>query len=148
MKLFKQTFAFVIIALTLVSCSDDDDKNKIIIPGPPVGVEVKYEVSSTVNMITKISYSLGDGDTSFGILNPDSPMLWDIILVSRYKDMPEGALLEAKCINNTDETQICTLNIYKSGVLIAVKNGLVPPADDDVNTDDTVTIRLTKIISE
>ena len=148
MKLFKQTFAFVIIALTLVSCSDDDDKNRIIIPGPPVGVEVKYEVSSTVNMITKISYSLGDGNTFFGAIDPDSPTLWDKVLVALYSKMPEAALLEVNCINNSTEMQNCTLNIYKSGVLIATKTGLVPPADDDVNTDDTVTTKLTSIISE
>jgi hypothetical protein len=148
MKLFKRTFAFLAVALTLLSCGDDDD-NGIIIPGPPVGVEVKYEVSASTNMVTKISYRMGDdSDTLFGALDPENPTEWQKILVALYTQMPETAFLEVKCINHTATIQNCTLKLYRGTELLQSVNGVVPPADDDDDTDDTVTTTATATIDQ
>lgn len=150
MKPIKQTLAFLGVALTLISCGGDDDNNNIIIPGPPIGVEIKYEVSVTANMITKISYRMGDGTTFFGQLDPDgSPLLWDESLVALYTKMPEVAFLEVKCRNTSDTPKTCTLNIYNGDELLETITSPVAPADGDAETeDDIVTTTLTKIIDE
>ncbi len=148
MKLLRIAFTMT-AALFLASCTDDDDKDKIIIPGPPIGVEIKYEVTVTTDMITQISYKMGDGDMFYGQLNPDGPRtLWSRTLVALYAQMPETAYLQAKCINPTTTVQTCTLNLYRNNELVDTKTGVVAPMDDDEETDDTVTITTSKIISE
>jgi|GEM_PF-3228408 len=150
MKLIKRTFAFLAVASTLISCGDDDKKNNIIIPGPPIGVEVKYEVSVTADMITKISYRMGDGTTFFGQLDPDgSPLLWEESLVALYTNMPETAFLEVKCRNTSGTVKTVTLNFYRGEELVETITSPVAPADaDDQIEDDIVTTTLTKTFDE
>jgi hypothetical protein len=149
MKLLKRTFAFMCVALTLVSCSDDDDKNKPIIPGPPIGMEVKYEVSVSADMITQISYRMGDGTTFFGQLNPDaSPLFWDGSLVALFSEMPETAFLEVKCLNNTGTVQTCTLKLYRGEELAQTITSPIAPADDDPETNDVRTVSTSVVIDE
>ncbi|SCY34682.1 hypothetical protein [Flavobacterium caeni] len=149
MKILKTTLWVLGAVFLLEACSDNDDKDKIIVPGPPVGVEVKYEVTASTDMITQISYKMGDGDLFYGTPGPDgSHTTWNKTLVALFSQMPETAYLQTKCINDTETDQTCTLNIYRNNVLVHTQSGVVTPADDDPETDDTVTITTTKIISE
>lgn len=137
-------FAF---AALNVSCGGDDEI-KPIIPGPPVGVEVKYEAVVTTGMISQISYRMGNGDTLNGELDPDNMLSWNRILIALFSQMPETAFLQVKCLNTTTTNQTCTLNIYKGTDLVKTQTTNVPPADDNPDTDDTVTITTSIIINE
>lgn len=148
MKLFKTCFA-IVAALVLVSCNDDDDKNDVIIPGPPIGVEVRYEVSVSANMITQIGYRMGDGDIFYGQLDPDgSPTAWAGSLVALYTQMPETAWLQVKCLNNTGVTQTCTMKIYRGEELAESVTSPIAPADEDPETDDVKTVSASATIDE
>lgn len=138
------SFAFVVMN---VSCGGDDEICPII-PGPPVGVEVKYEAVITTGMISQISYRMGNGDTLNGQLDPDNMLSWDKILIALFSKMPETAFLQVKCLNTTTTNQTCTLNIYKGTELVKTQTTNVPPADDNPDTDDTITITATTIINE
>ncbi len=145
-KKFALLIGLAFVALN-ISC-DDKDEVKPIIPGPAIGVEVKYEVVASANMITQISYRMGDGDLLNGQLDPDSRLQWDKILIAMFSQMPETAFLQVKCLNNTNTNQLCTLNIYNGTELVETRSQTVPPADDNSATDDTVIVTATTVINE
>lgn len=147
MKLLNKIGLLALVATSLFSC-EDDEKMGPIIPGPPTGVEVTYEVSVSADIITQISYRMGDGDLLFGNPNPDNALLWSKILVAMFSKMPETVFLQAKCLNNTATPQTCTLKIYEGSELIKTQTGVVPPADTNPTTDDTVTITTSTTITE
>ena len=143
---FGLLIGFAFAALN-VSCGGDDEI-KPIIPGPPVGVEVKYEAVVTTSMISQISYRMGNGDTLNGELDPDNMLSWNRILIALFSQMPATAFLQVKCLNSTTTNQTCTLNIYKGTDLVKTVTTNVPPADDNPDTDDSVTITTSIIINE
>ena len=143
---FGLLIGFAFVALN-VSCGDDDEMRPII-PGPPVGIEVKYEAVVTSTMISQISYRMGNGDTLNGELDPDNTLSWNKILISLFSKMPETAFLQVKCRNTTTTNQTCTLNIYKGTELVKTQTTNVPPADDNPETDDTITVTASIIINE
>ncbi len=149
MKIFKTAFAMA-AAVALASCSDNDDKQNIIIPGPPIGVEVKYEVVASADIITQISYKMGDGDLFYGHAGPDGTNTsWYSTMIALYNKMPQMAFLQTKCRNTTGTVQTCTLNIYREEVLIETITAPVALADEDDETqDDIVTTTITKAIGE
>lgn len=149
MKIFKsiQIFGVLALALFLGSCNNDDDGVRPIIPGAPVGVDVKFQVTASADVITEIAYRMGDGNLFYGSFE-ENPTEWEKVTASLFRNMPEEAYLRVKCLNRTEAVQNCTLRIFRGEELIETLTRPVAIADDKPETDDTVVISVSKLIHE
>lgn len=117
------------LAFTTVSCSDDDDSNGPIIPGPPTGTDIRYEVISSVDMIDAIRYKDGSGTTLNGELSVENPLEWRKTIVVFFSAQPYNVKATVDFINTSEQAHTYTMNIYEDGELAHTINGSVPGDD-------------------
>lgn len=116
------------------SCSEDDDRPKEIIPGPPTGTEIRYRITASTNMITAISYRKSDNNMEAGFLNIDSQTDWTKTIVVQK---PFTTRLDIKFKNTTTNVQNYAVEIFVDGVLANTQTGTVAVAPSPpVNEDD------------
>ena len=131
MKNFKKITSILLLAISVsfVSCGDDDDAAGPIIPGPPTGVDIRYEVIVSANMIDAIKYDNGNDQMLNGDVSVENPLLWSKTIVVFFSDLPYNVKTTVDFANMTNQPQTYTLNIYENGELVDTTNGSVP-ADD------------------
>lgn len=121
----------MVLSVALVSCNDDDDV-KTIVPGTPTGTDIRYEVATSANIITKIRYKKGNGDFAFGHSTPDTINDWFMTVVVMFAEQPLNAEVEVTMKNNTGQNQNYTMEIYENGVPVETASGVLESINAEV----------------
>lgn len=135
---------FTVSALN-VSCNDDDDEMGPIIPGTPTGTDIRYEVSASSAMIQSIGYKKGNGDAGIGVMG-EEPTYWTTTIIAPFSSQSFVATCSVVFLNTSDTEQNYTLKIFKNGTEVQSTTGIVPMADDNPLTDDTVTAGIQTVV--
>ncbi len=145
MKIFKtiQFFAVIMLAAASVSCNNDDDGVKPIIPGPPTGTEIRYEISVSTDMIDYIQYKQANNTTEEGELFPEDPTQWNKSIVIPFVYLPYTVDMRVDFINPTTATQSYTLKIFHDNELVKTATGTVNPDDPEIEEPVKVTRTIT-----
>lgn len=142
MKTLKKIGALLVLVLSVsfVSCNDDDDKNKVIIPGPPTGTDIRYEVEASTSIIEKIRYKKGNGQFAFGHDSPDAINNWSMTIVIDFEDQPMLAAADVTFKNDSGVDQNYTLKIFEDGELVETQSGTLEPADAEITKNITYNV--------
>lgn len=145
MKIFKsiQIFGVMAMALLSVSCNNDDDGVKPIIPGPPTGTEIRYEIAASTDMIKMIKYKQANNTTEEGELFPENPTQWNKTIVIPFVYLPYSVDMRVDFVNPTTETQSYQLKIFHDNELVKTATGTINPDDPEVEEPVTVTRTIT-----
>ena len=129
MKKFKKSSLILLlfaVSMVAFSCNSDDDAKEII-PGTPVGTDVRYKlIVSAPSIVTSIKYKKGDGNTGTDGFDVDSPTEWTKTIIVKK---PFVTKLEVTFRNSTNAVQNYTFQIYTDGVLSDTQTGQIeiPP---------------------
>ncbi|MFT3795292.1 hypothetical protein [Flavobacterium sp.] len=134
MKTLKKIGALLLLSLSvsLVSCNSDDDDNKPIIPGPPTGTDIRYEVETSANIIKKIRYKKGNDQFAFGYSTPDSPNSWFMTIIVDFVDQPMTAEAEVTMKNDTGFEQSYTFQIFEDNEVVATVSGVLESSNAEI----------------
>jgi len=132
-KKLSTLLVLLMVSFSGISCSEDDDRPKEIIPGPPVGTEIRYKLTASTNMITAITYKKSDGNMESSFVTIDSPTLWTKSIVVQK---PFTTRLDVKFKNTTSDVQNYAVEIFIDGVSANTQTGTIavapnPPVDED-----------------
>jgi hypothetical protein len=119
----KLTVLIVLFCVVFMSCSDNDDKSNVIIPGPPVGTEVRYEVSAEADIITDIKFNKADATVADGTISSETPNQWSFTIIVAK---PFAAEVKADFVNTSSIQINGAMDIYVDGILAAHRPVAVP----------------------